>query len=166
VNLWRTLTGTSGGVRREMAAMTKTVLAAAPPAEVRGRNTAQRSAVLAVMEESAHFRTAQDIYAELRAQGARVGLTTVYRHLQKLADEGSIHALQTPDRQTAYRLCGSEHHHHLVCTACGAGVEIPATEFEAWAEGEAALRGYSGVTHNVEIFGTCPECSARRGRSG
>lgn len=146
--------------------MTKFVLDAAPSAESRGRNTVQRAAVLTVMGESARFRTAQDIYAELRAQGARVGLTTVYRHLQKLADEGLIHSLQTPDRQTAYRLCSDVHHHHLVCTGCGAGVEIPVTEFEQWVEGEAAGRGYSGVTHNVEIFGTCPVCSAGKGESG
>ena len=141
--------------------MTKTVLRAATT-ETRGRNTVQRAAVLAVMGDSAHFRTAQDIYADLRAQGARVGLTTVYRHLQRLSDEGIIHSLQTPDRQTAYRLCTAAHHHHLVCTRCGAGVEIPGTEFEEWAAGEASSRGYSGVTHKVEIFGTCPACAARQ----
>ena len=140
--------------------MTKTVLTAATPTETRGRNTAQRAAVLAVMGESARFRTAQDIYADLRAEGARVGLTTVYRHLQRLSDEGIIHSLQTPDRQTAYRLCTPVHHHHLVCTRCGAGVEIPGTEFEDWAADEASSRGYSSVTHKVEIFGTCPACSA------
>jgi Fur family ferric uptake transcriptional regulator len=143
-----------------MATMIRNALVATAPTESRGRKTHQRSAVLGVLGESARFRTAQDIYAELRAQGARVGLTTVYRHLQKLADEGSIHSLQTPDRQTAYRLCGAERHHHLVCIGCGAGVEVPVTELEDWVEGEAARRGYSGITHNVEIFGTCPLCSS------
>jgi Fur family transcriptional regulator, ferric uptake regulator len=138
--------------------MAKTAFTDAP-AESRGRSTAQRSAVLCVLGESKRFRTAQDIYAELRTQGARVGLTTVYRHLQKLADEGAIHSLQTPDRQTAYRLCSAEHHHHLVCTGCGAGVEIPGSEVESWVDGEAARRGFSHVTHNVEIFGMCPACS-------
>jgi Fur family ferric uptake transcriptional regulator len=146
--------------------MAKIVLSATAPTETRGRNTAQRAAVLAVMGDSARFRTAQDIYADLRAQGARVGLTTVYRHLQKLSDEGAIHSLQTPDRQTAYRLCTRAHHHHLVCTNCGAGVEIPGTEFEEWAATEASSRGYSGVTHKVEIFGMCPTCAARRDGSG
>jgi Fur family transcriptional regulator, ferric uptake regulator len=141
--------------------MIRTALSAVPN-EARGRNTHQRSAVLGVLGESTRFRTAQDIFAELRGQGARIGLTTVYRHLQKLADEGTIHSLQTPDRQTAYRLCGPASHHHLVCTCCGAGVEIPVSELEGWVDGEAALRGYSGVTHSVEIFGTCPICSARK----
>ena len=146
--------------------MIRTATTTSGPTEARGRNTQQRSSVLGVLGESSRFRTAQDIYAELRAQGARVGLTTVYRHLQKLADDGVIHSLQTPDRQTAYRLCGSQSHHHLVCVSCGAGVEVPASELANWIEGEAALRGYSDVTHNVEIFGTCPMCSARKAASG
>jgi len=141
--------------------MTRSLLTEDSPAESRGRTTAQRSAVLGVLGESTRFRTAQDIYAELRSQGARVGLTTVYRHLQKLADEGVIHSLQLPDRQTAYRLCSAEQHQHLVCTECGAGVEVAGGELDSWVDGEAVSRGYSNVTHSVEIFGTCPACSSR-----
>ena len=129
-------------------------------AESRGHTTAQSSAVLGVLKTSTRFLTAQDIYAELRSQDTRVGQTTVYRHLQKLADEGAIHSLQMPDRQIAYRLCSPERHYHLVCSGCGLGVEIPGGEFECWADDEAARRGFSGVTQSVEILGTCPACSS------
>ena len=95
-----------------------------------------------------------------------MGLTTVYRHLQRLADEGVIHSVQMPDRQTAYRLCSADRHHHLVCTVCGAAVEFPGDELESWVEGDAERWGYSRVTHNVEIFGTCPACSRTAKGSG
>jgi Fur family ferric uptake transcriptional regulator len=115
---------------------------------------------LDVLGASARFRTAQDIYSELRSGGARIGLTTVYRHLQKLADDGAIHTVQTADRQTAYRLCSRSPHHHLVCTGCGTGIEIADAELDHWVESEAGRRGYRDVTHSVEIFGLCPECAA------
>jgi Fur family transcriptional regulator, ferric uptake regulator len=125
-----------------------------------GRRTAQQRAVLTAVGSSGRFRTAQQIYSELRTQGARIGLTTVYRSLQRLADEGTIHSVQTMDRQTAYRLCSSKAHHHLVCTKCGAGIEIASSELDRWVEREATSRGYSRVTHSVEIFGLCSKCSA------
>jgi Fur family ferric uptake transcriptional regulator len=92
--------------------------------------------------------------------GARIGLTTVYRHLQKLTDCGTIHAVQTASRQTAYRLCSTtDHHHHLICVGCGAGIEITAAEMDDWVESQATRLGYSNVSHSLEIRGLCPACA-------
>jgi Fur family transcriptional regulator, ferric uptake regulator len=125
-----------------------------------GRGTAQRSAVLATLRSSGRFRTAQEIYSELRQSGARVGLTTVYRHLQKLADSGVIHAVQTASRQTAYRQCSTTSpHHHLICVGCGAGVEITGSETDDWVESLAVRLGYTDVSHSLEIRGLCPACA-------
>jgi len=125
-----------------------------------GRGTTQRSAVLATLGSSGRFRTAQEIYSELRQSGARVGLTTVYRHLQKLADSGVIHAVQTASRQTAYRQCSTTApHHHLICVGCGAGIEITGTEMDDWVESQAVRLGYSDVSHSLEIRGLCPACA-------
>ena len=135
---------------------------AGQPALEHVRSTSQRTAVLDSLRGSGRFRTAQDIYSELRSGGARVGLTTVYRHLQKLADDGTIHAVQTADRQTAYRLCGPGSHYHLVCTGCGAGIEIADSDLDGWVEAEAARCGYSELSHRLEIFGLCPACNSER----
>ena len=129
-----------------------------PRGDIRSRKTSQRAAVLDSLRASGRFRTAQDIYSELRSGGARIGLTTVYRHLQKLVDDGTIHTVQAADRQMRYRLCGDVPHHHLVCTGCGVGVEIVDTELDRWVESEGVRRGYSGLSHRVEIFGVCPSC--------
>jgi Fur family transcriptional regulator, ferric uptake regulator len=130
------------------------------PVGAQGRGTTQRSAVLATLGSSGRFRTAQEIYSELRQSGARVGLTTVYRHLQKLADSGVIHAVQTASRQTAYRQCStSAPHHHLICEGCGAGVEITGGEMDGWVESQATRLGYTNVSHSLEIRGLCPACA-------
>lgn len=120
--------------------------------------TAQRRVILDAMASSHKFRTAQQVYSELRSEGIRVGLTTVYRHLQQLVEDGDVHALQLADRQTAYRLCGREAHHHLVCTECGQAAEIRGADLDEWVANEARMRGFSRVSHAVEIFGVCPAC--------
>jgi Fur family ferric uptake transcriptional regulator len=123
------------------------------------RVTRQGQAVLGVVVSSEHFRSAQDIHAQLRAAGETVGLTTVYRHLALLTDEGQLDALQTADGELVYRRCQSDHHHHhVVCRQCGRGTEVEVPDLERWAESTAEALGYSDVTHTVEIFGLCAEC--------
>jgi Fur family ferric uptake transcriptional regulator len=123
------------------------------------RRTRQGEAILSVVLGSDNFRSAQDIHAELRASGETVGLTTVYRHLALLTDEGRLDALQTADGELVYRRCHSEsHHHHVVCRHCGRGSEVELPDLERWAEATAAELGYTDVTHTVEIFGVCADC--------
>ncbi|MFG1870382.1 Fur family transcriptional regulator [Micromonospora arborensis] len=123
------------------------------------RNTRQRSAVSALLVEMEGFHSAQDLHAMLRQRGERVGLTTVYRTLQGLADAGEIDVMRPPGGEHLYRRCSEGHHHHLVCRACGRTVEVAGPAVESWADRVAAQHGYADVSHTMEIFGTCPACS-------
>ena len=123
------------------------------------RNTRQRSAVGALLAETAGFHSAQDLHAMLRERGERVGLTTVYRTLQGLADAGEIDVMRPPGGEHLYRRCSQGHHHHLVCRSCGRAVEVEGPAVESWADKVAARNGFVDVSHTLEIFGTCPECA-------
>ena len=123
------------------------------------RNTRQRSAVSALLGEVEGFHSAQDLHAMLRNRGERIGLTTVYRTLQGLADAGEIDVMRLPGGEHLYRRCNAGHHHHLICRVCGGAVEVEGPAVEAWAERVAAQHGYVEVSHTVEIFGTCPGCA-------
>lgn len=123
------------------------------------RNTRQRSAVSALLAEVEGFHSAQDLHAMLRTRGERVGLTTVYRTLQGLADAGEIDVMRPPGGEHLYRRCSEGHHHHLVCRACGRTVEVEGPAVESWAERVAAQHGYVDVSHTMEIFGTCQGCA-------
>lgn len=126
------------------------------------RQTRQRTAVSALMDELAEFRSAQEIHDLLKARGEQVGLTTVYRSLQSLAATGDVDFLVTDDGETVYRRCSTQHHHHLVCRDCGATVEVSGPAVEQWADAVAAEYGFSDVSHTLEMFGRCADCSARR----
>lgn len=121
--------------------------------------TRQRTAVRAELAREQAFRSAQDIHSRLRTGGTRIGLTTVYRALQSMADAGEVDVLRTDDGEAAYRLCSQGHHHHLVCTTCGRTVEVEARAVERWADKVAEENGFTNIEHTVEVFGTCGTCA-------
>jgi Fur family transcriptional regulator, ferric uptake regulator len=123
------------------------------------RATRQRAAISALLENLDDFRSAQELHDELRRRGEGIGLTTVYRTLQSLADAGEIDVLRTDNGESVYRRCSDHHHHHLVCRHCGRTVEVEGPAVEKWAEKVAAENGFSQVSHTVEVFGTCAECA-------
>ena len=129
-----------------------------PAPAVQARPTRQRRAIAAAMETFDDFRSAQEIHALLSSAGDRVGLSTVYRTLQALADAGEIDSLRTESGESIYRRCSATHHHHLVCRSCGATVEVEGPAVEKWTRSVAAAHGYREVSHTLEIFGTCGDC--------
>ncbi|WP_326599130.1 Fur family transcriptional regulator [Streptomyces sp. NBC_01803] len=131
---------------------------AEPP--VRGRSTRQRAAVAAALAEVDEFRSAQELHDMLKHRGDSVGLTTVYRTLQSLADAGEVDVLRTSEGEAVYRRCSTgEHHHHLVCRSCGKAVEVAGPVVEKWADAVASEHGFVDVDHTVEIVGTCGDCA-------
>lgn len=122
------------------------------------RPTRQRRAVAEVMRTFPDFRSAREIHELLSDRGEHVGLATVYRTLQLLADLGEVDALRSEDGEAIYRACSGTHHHHLVCRACGATVEVEGPAVERWTSTIAADHGFADISHSLEIFGTCPDC--------
>ena len=123
------------------------------------RSTRQRTAVLAVLDDGDAFRSAQEIHQELVSRGDAVGLSTVYRALSAMATAEEVDTLLRDDGETLYRRCrGAAHHHHLVCRACGATVEVDGPAVERWADRVAAEHGYDDVSHTLEVFGRCAAC--------
>lgn len=130
------------------------------PAAATGRRcTRQRSAIVALLSESARFRTARDLHQALGARGEKTGLATVYRVLHALAEAGEVDTVRAARGERLYRRCGCGHHHHLRCRRCGLAVEITSPGLRRWITQTAAGHGYRDVTHLVEITGVCPGCA-------
>ncbi|MEO5852601.1 MAG: Fur family transcriptional regulator [Nocardioides sp.] len=123
------------------------------------RPTRQRRAVQEALRSFEDFRSAQEIHELLRDRGEEVGLATVYRTLQLLAEHGEVDVLRTEDGEAIWRRCSDNHHHHLVCRTCGATVEVEGPAVERWTSAIASEHGFSDISHNLEIFGTCPRCA-------
>ena len=122
------------------------------------RNTKQREEVWQALEQRPDFVSAQELHQSLREKGSTIGLATVYRTLNALAEEGSADALSL-EGENLYRACSPGHHHHLICRACGQTTEIEASAVEAWAKQVATEHGFTDPQHIVDIFGTCRSCT-------
>lgn len=122
------------------------------------RTTKQRQAVSDLLGERDDFRSAQQIYAELRERGESIGLATVYRNLAMLVSLGSVDTVLQEDGEALYRKCSQQHHHHLVCRDCGRTVEVAGPTVESWANAVAEEHGYTDVSHSLELFGICAQC--------
>lgn len=123
------------------------------------RLTRQRAALTATLEQTDEFLSAQELHTRLAESGTKVGLATVYRNLQAMAIDGEIDVLRTDEGESVYRACSTGHHHHLVCRECGRTVEIDGPAVERWAATVSAQHGFTDVTHTLEIFGRCSDCS-------
>ena len=130
------------------------------------RTTRQRAAVRAVFAGLEGFHSAQEVHSLLRSGGDPVGLSTVYRTVQSLADDGELDSIRTDSGEALYRRCSRQHHHHLVCRECGRTVEVAGPTVERWADRVADEHGFADVSHTLEIFGTCADCRATTAPAG
>ena len=122
--------------------------------------TRQRIAVARALAGCDEFQSAQSLHEAMRQAGESVGLTTVYRHLQVLSEDGQLDTIRDAGGETLYRRCRSEaHHHHLICRQCGTSVEVEGRMVEQWAEKVAAEAGFTAMDHTVELSGLCPRCT-------
>lgn len=126
--------------------------------DVKTRTTRQRQAVQSALDEAASFNTAQELHESLRARGTKVGLATVYRSLQLMADAGEVDVIRNDTGEAFYRRCSAQHHHHLICRECGRAVEVSGPAVEEWASRVAAENGFRDVSHSLELFGVCDDC--------
>jgi Fur family transcriptional regulator, ferric uptake regulator len=123
----------------------------------RARVTPQRQTVLDAIVGLDGAFTPLELFDHARELDPQLGLATVYRTVELLRETGSLRQLVHDGRPTYVR-CHAGHHHHLVCTACGA---VQETELCA-APSAAELRkrhGFRAQEHQVDIFGLCERCA-------
>ena len=118
-----------------------------------------------MIESLAHqecCRSAQEIFDQLRGEGRRVGIASVYRVLDLLASLHLVHRIDLGGGVARYEpaLPGGEHHHHLVCVDCGAVRPFEDPALEQALEGSADASDYTVEGHDVTLRGRCPDCRA------
>ena len=115
--------------------------------------------VKSYLSASEGFVSAQSLYQTISSDKKKIGLTTVYRALQKMVDSGEVDTVRNPLGESEYRFCTPSHHHHLVCTQCGFTVEIDGGAIESWASTAANKNGFSSISHIADIYGLCRQCA-------
>lgn len=118
------------------------------------RLTEPRRQLIATMRELGDHFTADDV---LNAS-PDVGRATVFRTLRLLQDIGALCQVVLDDGATEYRLTSGGHHHHIVCSNCGATNDFATCDIQDLLEELARRTGYDIQAHRLEVYGVCSSC--------
>ncbi|GIU94352.1 MAG: transcriptional repressor [Gaiellaceae bacterium] len=126
------------------------------------RGGAARDEVIACLARQDCCLSAQELFDALRGEGKRVGIASVYRALEQLAEAGLVHRIDLGDGAARFEpaLPGGEHHHHLVCDTCGRVETFDDPALERRLEGVASAHGYELDRHDVVLHGACAACAS------
>ena len=125
------------------------------------RSSRRRKAIFAVIRDAEGPLTVDEIHGRARKKIPRLGIATVYRAVKLFLEGGRIRNVLLPDGETRYEASGREHHFHFRCEQCVRVFCLPSCPLERVA-GRILPRGFQASKHALTIFGTCPECAARR----
>lgn len=118
--------------------------------------TQPRLTILQALESKHCPLSAEDIFE--RCKGGRLDLVTVYRNLRTFEDKTIVRRSSLGDGIDRYELSiDDHHHHHLVCRNCKVIQKLPDCNLRSL-EKFAKDRGFSALSHHLEIFGLCSRC--------
>jgi Fur family ferric uptake transcriptional regulator len=136
------------------------------------RLTVPRQAILDVLSNTQEHPSAEDIYLSVHKIYPSIGLTTVYRTLELLVQNGLVFKFDFGDGRARYELSENPgsigHHHHLVCTGCGRitnYADFIDEEKELLKKTEQALSKkyrFQILNHLIQFYGICDQCLRKR----
>ncbi|HET7808677.1 MAG TPA: Fur family transcriptional regulator [Gaiellaceae bacterium] len=124
------------------------------------RTGSARREVIGFLETQSCCLGAQEIHDRLRASGRPVGLASVYRVLDTLAEKGLLQRLEFGDGVARFEPARSDesHHHHLVCDGCGKVETFTDERLETALRDVEDRSGYAVAAHDVVLRGACGAC--------
>jgi len=118
-----------------------------------------RKQVMQLLESTQTPQTALAIYQQLRVQGARLSLVSVYRTLELFVSLGLISMVYEPEGSLGYVPASAGHHHYILCQVCHRAVEFMGTEDLAGLIYQVENQTQFLVSdHLLQFFGICPKC--------
>jgi len=121
--------------------------------------TPQRKAVLKTILHSQNHLTPVEIYDRVKQEHPGIGLVTVYRTIEILSALGLICEMHTGDSSRSYLIRrDSGHHHHLICSGCGAVVDFTTCDLGELEQRLYRETGFEVEGHLLELYGCCPDC--------
>jgi Fe2+ or Zn2+ uptake regulation protein len=126
------------------------------------RNTPKVRAVIELFLKGESILDPFEVQAILQKRFNGVGLSTVYRILENLAECGILVSAPNKDRELRYFLCRgieAEHHHHFICRKCRKVEEINLCLMEEVSKYVSHHLGAIVESHVLQIEGLCEKCA-------
>jgi Fe2+ or Zn2+ uptake regulation protein len=125
--------------------------------------TPKRIAIIEILMKEPGYLSPEEIWRKMKRQFNRIGLPTVYRNLEELADGNVISKITHPNRQLYYFFCGNnEHHHHFVCLSCRNVDDINFCAIHELRKEVKKKLNAQVVSHILQVNGLCKECLKKK----
>ena len=122
------------------------------------RLTTQRQVILEELGKVTSHPTANEVYDMVRKRLPRIGLGTVYRNLELMAESGLILKLEVGGTQKRFDAT-TDLHYHIRCSTCGKVDDINLPVQPEINKMAASATDYQILSHHVEFSGICSTCS-------
>ncbi len=118
--------------------------------------TLPRIKILEIFQRSERrHMTAEDVFKALLAEGADIGLATVYRVLMQFEQAGLLSRSNFESGKAVFELNEGQHHDHLVCLDCGRVEEFFDPAIEQRQREVALERGFALQEHSLALYARC-----------
>ena len=130
--------------------------------------TRQKEILLECLNNNKHIHmTASDISDKLRAMGHPLGMSTVYRQLDKLVAVGLVRKYIIDENSSAcYQYVGDKEqcseHFHLKCSNCGKLIHVDCSLMRQIACHMRESHDFEVDLRRTLLYGTCRECALKR----
>lgn len=121
------------------------------------RNTKQYRSIYNYVAISCTHPTAEEVYLNVSKEFPNISLKTVYRNLNKMAQEGKIIRILIPNQPDRFDKT-TANHYHLCCSKCGEFMDMDMeyqTQLNSLVESKS---GYKKAAHSIIFNGVCPKC--------
>lgn len=124
------------------------------------RNTIQHTLVLETVRRLKNHPTADDVYEEIAVRHPNISKATVYRNLNKLAEEGLIRKRSIHGEADRFdHKCGD--HYHIKCERCGQVFDVDMEYIPDLPSRIRDTHGFTVTTHDIFFSGICPACQEK-----
>ena len=127
------------------------------------RVTGARVAIIRLLDASKTPLTLADIHEKIQGEGC--DFATVFRFITLLEQKGLVDKVPWVDGSTRHEIRpreGRHHHHYLICRTCQKVEPIDECVVERFEDQIAKERGFSSVSHSLQLSGVCPDCQTAK----
>ena len=122
-------------------------------------NTKQKEIILDVIKKKKKEFTVKEIYAELEN---KIGLTTIYRLIDKLTEEGLLNKTIGKNNTTYYTYlekCSKKNHFYLKCESCGNMMHVDCDCIVELSNHILKKHKFKTCDNHIIINGLCDHCT-------
>ena len=120
------------------------------------RTTKQKEFIKEYLKNSYIHPTAFDVLKSAKENNINIGLTSIYRILNKMVEKQEAFSIITKDNIVHYDTNRGDHY-HFICTSCNKIIDID-HDIEVFTQLEKRYKINFSSIQDVHIYGLCSDC--------